>query len=516
MGLTAEHAASLLLRRRQARKSIAAYADLIEIPGVPIEDDDLIYDINYTRLAKHHKMVCDIQQSLIEGTLKFEGEIIRRAMVFMAPGGAKSTYGTVVGPTWAMGKFDGYNIISGSYGSELSEKQSRKSRQICESGRFRSLWGTTIKHDNKSVSDWSLTNDSSMRAVGILGGVTGNRADGIVIDDPIKGRADADSETVRNKTWDAIKDDISTRLKPYGWIMYILTRWHEDDPVGRLLPDNYDGETGFFRCSDGLIYYVLSIPAQCEAAGDPLGREVGEYFWPEWFPEDHWIPFKSERRTWNALYQQRPTSDEGDHFRADWFNRYDTLPDLLNIYITGDLAVTEGGGDFTEFSAWGIDVEDNIWLKDNWHGQESPDKWIDAFIDMCVKHRPLIAFLEGGVIRKSIEPFLIKRMEERQCYTRIEWMNPIHNKVINSRSFQGRSAMGKVYLPKGELGDRVLTQLVKFPHGKFDDFVDTGSMIGRALDDICMAFAPEENQDKSVDRWEKAFDDDSDGDWKTV
>ena len=167
--------------------------------------------------------------------------MVRNAILCMPPGAAKSTYANVVVPSWAMGKFPGYNIITTSYGTPLALKQSRKTRSIAKQPRYQQTFKTELSNDNSAVEDWSLQNGSTMRAAGILAGVTGNRADGVIIDDPLKGRQEAESETTRNTIKDAIDDDLMTRLKPNGWVCYILTRWHEDDPVGRLLPDDYDG-----------------------------------------------------------------------------------------------------------------------------------------------------------------------------------------------------------------------------------------------------------------------------------
>lgn len=517
--ITPQQAATLVIKRRRALESLSSFADFIDIPGTPISDDpdEAVFKLVETSLAKHHYMICDIMQGLIEGTLEHEGEEVRNAMIFMPPGGAKSTYGTVVAPTWAMGKFPGYNIITTSYGTPLALKQSRKSRQIAKSSRYKSIFGTNLNQENRSVEDWAIDNGSTFRAAGILSGITGNRADGIVIDDPIKGRQEADSETTRNSTKNAIDDDLMTRLKPNGWVVYILTRWHEDDPVGRLLPEDWDGHTGFVRCADGLLYYVLSLAAQCNEKDDPLDREVGEYFWPEWFPESHWIRYKANSRTWSSLYQQNPTPDEGDHYKREWFKRYhpDDLPKNLNKYGTSDYAVSEDDGDFTEHTIWGISTADDTYLLDNWHKQTSADIWIESQLDLCEQQKVLLWFGEGGVIRKAVEPFLKKRMQERREYVTMEWMNPIHNKVISSRSFQARAAQGKIFIPYGPMGDRCIEQLIKFPQGKYDDFCDTCALIGRALDETYKAVLPKPVNNVSVSK-RYNFNKKPKSNWKTA
>jgi hypothetical protein len=94
----------------------------------------------------------------------------------------------------------------------------------------------------------------------------------VIIDDPVRSREDAASETIRDKNWEWYKSDLYTRLKPGGRIVLIQTRWHEEDLAGRILADM---ETG------GDHWDVISLPALAEE-NDPLGRAFGEPLWPKW------------------------------------------------------------------------------------------------------------------------------------------------------------------------------------------------------------------------------------------
>ena len=51
----------------------------------------------------------------------------------------------------------------------------------------------------------------------------------------------------------------------------------------RILPEDWAGESGFFKGRDGYWWYILCIQAEAEHESDPLGRKVGEYLWTEWF-----------------------------------------------------------------------------------------------------------------------------------------------------------------------------------------------------------------------------------------
>jgi hypothetical protein len=315
--LSPDEAAQELLIRRRARTSILDYVNAIEVPGKPASenpDEEFFLPIE-TTLADHHRLLLT---KLDELSKTPHG----RMMVFMPPGSAKSTYASVVFPSKYLGEMPGRKVILASYGDDLARKMGRRTRQIVRSKRFKGIWDCTISAESSAADEWSLTNGSEYMSCGILGGITGNRAHGIIIDDPIKGREAADSETIRKKTWDAYEDDLKTRLIPGGWIVIIQTRWHEDDLAGRILPDNWNGESGKILGKDGNEWEVVCLQAQCETDNDPLGRKQGEYLWPEWFDERHWDQFKSNPRTWYALFQQKPRPSEGGELRRDWIRNY--------------------------------------------------------------------------------------------------------------------------------------------------------------------------------------------------
>lgn len=252
-------------------------------------------------------------------------------MIFAPPGSAKSTYGSVVATSWAMGRKRNQQIGLTSYGSGIAAKQSRKVRTIVKNPRWSSLWPERplLLDDQRAVDDWSLTNGSSLMSAGLLAGITGNRFDGVVIDDPVRNREEADSATIREKIYAEYIDTVLTRAKPHMWVILIQTRWHEEDLAGSILPADYEGESGLIHCRDGQWWNVLCIPAEAEHESDPLGRKKGDFLWPEWFPREHWLQWRDNpraARTWAALYQQRPAPFTGIHFNRDMFRYYSTDP----------------------------------------------------------------------------------------------------------------------------------------------------------------------------------------------
>lgn len=481
-----KQAAAELLRRKRAQESMLDYAKYIDIPGVPVDDEkDGEWELQpvETGIADHHALTMQVIQDVIEGRLP-------RAMIFEPPGSAKSTYGSVVAPTWAMGKYPGYKIILSSYGSELAKKHGRRARQIVKSKKYQNIFGTKIKGDTGAADFWALENESEYMSGGILSGITGNRCNLLIIDDPVKGREEADSETIQKKTWEAYQDDLRTRLVPGGAEIIIQTRWSENDLAGKILPENYDGENGLIKCRDGRHWYVVCIPAECEREDDPLGREIGELLWPEWFTAEHFEGFKAQARTWSALFQQRPQPPSGIFFQREWFKRYriGQQPAKLNHYLTSDHAPGgEEHNDFNIFRMWGIDSDGEIWLRGGFWEQSTMDKALEKLVPLIQqfrKHGLFCWFPEDDNNWKAVAGFFRKRLIKEKAFVAIEPVSPHgHDKPTKALPAQAMASMGLIHIPEGPEGDRVIDQLVRFPTGANDDEVCALSILCRVIDE---------------------------------
>lgn len=391
-------------------------------------------------------------------------------MVLMPPGSAKSTYASVLFPPWFMGRHPKDSVLGISNTSDLAERFSRRARNVCALERYRNIFGFGVSEDTKAAGSWENDMGGEFFAAGVGGAIAGRRADLGLIDDPIKTREEADSDRVRAKQWEWYINDFSTRLKPGARQILIQTRWHEDDLGGRIL----DREAGRWT--------VVKLP-MVAVASDPLGRTPGERLWPEWFTDEMVQQAKLDPRAWNALYQQDPAPEEGDFFQNDDFGEYLVLPDKLHRYGASDYAVSDGQGDYTEHGMFGLDFNGDLYVTDWWREQAASDVWIERQCDMILKHRPLIWFGEAGPIKRAIEPFLKKRMQEREAFCRLEWLPSISDKIVRARAIQARCAMGKVFLPRqAPWKADLMSQLLRFPAGRYDDGVDVMSLLGRGLE----------------------------------
>lgn len=436
------------MARRKAQEAIRPFIEYLDLGFKP---------------AKHHVM-------LLEALEKVERGEIERLMVCMPPGSAKSTYTSVVFPSWFLGRNPKLSVIAASHTQELAERFGRRVRNLVAAKEFANVFGISVADDSASAGRWDTTAGGEYFAAGVGGSITGRRADLAVIDDPVKSREDADSERSREKAWDWYTNDLLTRLKPGARQIVVMTRWHEDDLGGRILARERDR------------WHVIEIAMEA-LPGDPLGRAVGERLWPEWFTDDMVKVAKMDTRAWNALYQQQPASEDGDYFKADWFAEYDRLPPGLTYYGASDYAVTEGSGDYTEHGVFGIDAMNNVFIVDWWRGQSTSDVWIERKCGLIKDYRPMCWFGEAGPIRRAVEPYMVRRMNELQAFCRIEWLPSISDKPTRARSFQALASMGKVFVPRhAGWKSELMGQLLRFPVGKYDDGVDVCSLIGRGLE----------------------------------
>ena len=499
-----------LLKRKRSQSSLHSFALNIDIPGAPMTalcpDEDLLGPASGSNLmADHHSLML----SHIERTMNMP---FGRLMVFAPPGSAKSSYAAIVAPAWDASRpppdwrttkgapplwreADGRIIIT-SYNDKLAQKQSRRCQQICRSQRYMNLWDEPVLVDREAVGDWSLTNKTEFLAAGIMGGITGNRAHGVIIDDPVAGREEADSQIIQAKTIEGYNDDVMTRLLPGAYVILIQTRWNENDLAGQILPEKYDGRSGWIKCRDGMWWYILNMPAKAERGDDPLGRQAGEYLWTDWFPPRHWQMYENgttrvQRRTWTSLYQQRPTPEGAGDFKREDFNWYTTGEEPMNMYLYGasDYAVTDAGGDFTEHGVCGMDNDGQIWFIDWWSGQKETDVTIQAFIDLVSKHninQELLMWTnEGGIIDKAVRPSINKAMRDNRTYVDLRTLPSMTDKKAKCASFGAMVSAGAVWLPRDcPWAEDLVDQLVAMPAGRYDDKADVAGLIGRMVDKL--------------------------------
>lgn len=262
------------------------------------------------------------------------------------------------------------------------------------------------------------------------------------------------------------------------------TRWHEDDIVGRITDKTNPKWSRDF--SEG--WEIIRLPAIAEE-DDPLGRAPGEALWPERFGLEYLEQMKAANPVaFSALYQGNPTPAEGAFFLVDDLNTYerDELPplDQMRVYGVSDHGVgTATHNDPSCLLLFGVDPKGTAWVLPDlaWRRMGAVEQ-VDEWIRLVRSNNPIWWWAERGQISKSIGPFLRKRMQEEGVYCPILEEAPVGDKVQRAQSARARCSQGRIRFPAfASWWSRARHELLTFPNGKHDDFVDALSLVGLKL-----------------------------------
>lgn len=383
----------------------------------------------------------------------------KRLMIFIPPRHTKSETVTVRYPVWSLERRPTMRVIIGAYNQTLANKFSRKARRIAAEL-------IPMSSSRAAVEEWDTKLGGGLRAVGVGGGITGQGGDLIVIDDPVKNREEAESETYREKVWEWYKDDLYTRLEPDGAIVLIMTRWHQDDLAGRLIEEMRDG---------GEYWDIVSLPALAED-NDPLGRKEGEALCPERYDEAALANIKMVlgERSFNALYQQRPSAREGNMFKVGNLEIVDVAPVEARRVRYWDKAATQGGGDFTAGVRIAVTPKRVFYIEDVVKGQwdtDERDSIIRQTAQLDGNQVSIGGEQEPGAAGKDSKLAFLRLLSGFS----VTCAPASGSKEVRADPLSAQVNGGNVKLVKGGWNKAFIAELGEFPVGVHDDQVDAAS-----------------------------------------
>lgn len=394
----------------------------------------------------------------------------RRLMIFMPPRHCKSETVTVRYTAYRLRFDQKMNIIIGCYNQKLANRFSRRIRRLAEDT------GVELSAERKAAEEWETKSGGGVRAVGVGGGVTGFGAQLVIIDDPVKSRAQAESSSYRESTMDWFNDDIYTRLEPNAAIILIQTRWHEDDLAGRLIAEMESG---------GETWEVVSLPALAEDADDPLGRAVGEALCPDRYDVEALSERKVKLGTYSfaALYQQRPIPHEGGAFKRKWFTEFvDEPPKGLRWCRGYDLAASaKTSADHTASFRCAFDADGILYIADGFRLR------IDVPAQRKLIFRTIAAEPNTKhVIEEALHgQGLVQELKQMREFRRTEiiGVRPREDKFTRALSWMHIAEAGRVRIVRGPWNEELLDEICRFTgnNDRSDDQVDAISMAVRGL-----------------------------------
>ena len=456
-----------LIRRELARRRFEEYLALVHRPG-------------WIRSRFSTFLANEIQRFIESDT----GNAYDILLLETPPQHGKSMTVTESLPSWYMMRYPEGRLILSSYNEESAERFSRRNREKLQQwGGI--LSGVELGRLNRATEFELDGHRGRLISRGVMSGITGNAANLLIIDDPVKNREEADSPAYRNKVWGEWLNSLKSRLQARAKVIVIMTPWHEDDLAARIL-----------HTEDNIRLLRLPVEAEpTESEPDPLGRQAGEPLCPELGKDAKWLSqFKRAylrdpsggQRAWLALYQCRPRAETGNLVLREWWKYYDVPPPDLNSLCVSVDAAFKGGenNDFVAVTVWGCKNRD-FYLLDcvNKHLtftqtlteiRAAQRRWPDAgavLIEDKANGSAIVDVLQQEMYCIPVDP-------EGGKDARVQAVSP----MIES---------GHVFLPKNAPWlEEYLNQWTAFPNGQHDDMVDSSTQALRWLDRFPVAAQP--------------------------
>lgn len=425
---------------------------------------------------------------------------VARLLVCLPPQHGKTELVSRLAPAWALGRWPDLRVIAGSYNDDAASRVNLDVQRYIDSEAYALAFPATRlaapgqaraarhRRERRTARFFEVVGRRGYyRSAGRGTGITGTPADVALIDDPIKDREEAESATVRQAVWDWYTAQVLTRLRKDGRQLVVMTRWHEDDLVGRLLASG--------RAS-GQEWRVVRFPAVAETlasaavarhpelARHPADRRAdGEALWPRHFPP----ATLAERRVvlgayqFDGMFQQRPTAPGGTEFAREHAQFLDATPAVPGVQRCRgwDCGATEAGGDWTvgarlarvppceALPRGGYVVEDVV------RGQWGPATVDEVVLTTAEADGPLCLQREEqepGASGKAVVVARAARMRERgRSY---EAVPAASAKSVRRLPLRALWEARRVWLLRAPWNAALLDELADLPGGAHDDIGD--------------------------------------------
>jgi len=483
--------------RNEVRNRLMAERDFLSFCG--------FVDKRHPTEAKHVKVLAEKLEQVAKYILSGGQEGISRLMVFMPPRYWKSQTASRKFPAWLLGKNPDLRIIMTSYNADLASKHSKAVRDLIMSEEYSQVFGELSSTDepvlldpeSKASAAWEIGGrNGGMLAAGVGGGITGFGANLFLIDDPVKGRKEASSESLRKDNYEWYRSTAYTRLEDHAAIIVIMTRWDVEDLSGELLKamvsdDEADQwevvfmpavalEADQYPNTQAEFVENLLRGVYVPMDGDQLGRAPGEALWERKHDSEqlHALAVNMEDFEFSAQYQQMPRLSAGNFFDEDDFEIVEKAPEGLQWYRYVDLALGKTElADSNATAAVAMDADGTEYIRDMLKDQK-----LDSFLPLC-KELMLSDFEIGtiwGVEDNAFQALVVKDFLQDPRLARIPIVGMTRKSSAGDKTqwaqpWRLRSKQGKVKLVRGAWNLSFLRTASSFPNGRHDDEIDTVS-----------------------------------------
>ncbi len=430
----------------------------------------LMLDGNEFRNGAHIRQIASELQAVEEG-------IITRFMLALPPGSMKSVL-LMLFCAWCLGRHPFWRIMWISHSNEKAEECSGRVRDLIRSPEYLEIFPhVQIRDDKSGVTLWKLHSGGSFQPAGAGKSIAGYRFNLGILDDPLSEQtAYSDIERAKVNKW--YPGGFRSRKLPDSRIILVNTRWHTDDLSGHLL----DTAARYVKSDQ---WHYIAIPAILdEKAADYLQLPEGSTYWPEYITEADLEATKNSMPavTWNALYMQTPTGEDGAIFKQEDFREWveDDPPPCDEIIQVLDTAFgSKSTNDFSVIQTWGIFYETeededgdtisipNAILLHMLRGRWAYPVLRQQAINCYKRFNPDRVIIENKASGQSlIQDLRLNRLP-------ITPFSPDRDKVTRAHAITPMLEAGRVWVPKGKKYTAdLLAEALQFPRGRHDDAVD--------------------------------------------
>lgn len=462
-----------LVSRRRAKRSLIASC--------------VHFDHRYTpsRTGFHAKLARALED--------VEAGKIKQLIISTPPQHGKSRLAAQEFVTWYLGRNPTKRVVSTAYAAGRAENNGMVCRNRVSDPRYRLLWGTGLSESRirignavRRMNEWYLDNGiGGVKAVGVGGGITGFPADLILCDDLFSGWQDAHSPVIRQRVWEWFMADLMTRKSEGAPVIIIMTRWHPDDIVGRLLDPKWQEE---MRMTGGDAHWEVLNLRGLARADDPLGREPGTALFPEMKSADF---VRSQMAVLgpylaSALYDGDPVAKGGNYIDPDDFQiiSRDEVPAGLRWVRGWDLGATEAkevlknDPDYTFGIAGAHGPGGELYLRDGVFGQWA---WPKARSHIVATARCEYGVEVGVEAVAGFKTAFANLKEVMPPNVMLTEVGVDADKVTRALPWAALAANKKVFVVAGEWVQEFKRQAQAFPGGTHDDGVDAVSVVHEML-----------------------------------
>jgi predicted phage terminase large subunit-like protein len=433
-------------------------------------------------IGHHTKVICDKIDKAIEGYKQGKNQFLIIQVPFRH---GKSDIISRYLPPHFLGMFPGNEVVVSSYSADLSHLFSRFARDLIDSKEYKKVYpNIELNKSSKSVSEWSIKQKDKngkykkgtgeTQWVGTGGGLTGRGYHLGIVDDYLKNREEAESETIRKKCWEWFKDVFMTRRAPVSITIILATPWHTDDLIGRIKKETKK-DPKFPK------FEITTIPAESDKY--PTG-----YLFPERFPVIWYEGQKATLGTYGtaSLLQCNPILRGGNMLKTDKIKIIEEseLPPNLKFSRGWDLASSkkERVKDDPDFTVgvlasiqWRKNKETNIrvphiYIKDIERLREEAPKRNRVIIQTTK--------MDGGSVKVGVETvagykdaYTILK-EVLMGVALVRNINVSSDKVSRASALEPIFEAGHIYLVRGDWNKKFISEAGSFPSGKHDDQID--------------------------------------------